>query len=152
LFACLVQKVHDSSRFLVLPNTGKYDVVITKRNIVYMSLSPNSLKTDNFLLWQTGLTNPLTTEPDRKAMVKFFGISERTAARWCLRGLPAYAKRQLTMIIEGRMLPPSWKGLQVVPDGLMAGNFHIPISHLRFWPFLMQCMDWSKAPVQILRP
>lgn len=117
-----------------------------------MSLLPNNLITDVFLLWQTGLTDPLTTTPDRRKMARFFGVSERTVARWCLRGLPAYAKRQLAMIIDGRMLPPQWKGIQIVPDGLMTGNFHIPISHLLFWPHLMRCVDWSKVPVQILHP
>lgn len=116
-----------------------------------MAVYKNSLLTDEFLLWQTGLAVPETSLPDRKLISTFFNVSDRTASRWILRGLPGYARRQLVMILDGRMLPPKWRGVQVVHDGLMLhGGYHIPIEHVRFWPFIMRCVDWSKVPQQAI--
>lgn len=117
-----------------------------------MAIYQKNLLSDSFLLWHTGLCIPETSAPDLKMIAEFFSVSARTASRWILRGLPAYVRRQLVMILDGRMLPPRWKGVQVVHDGLMLhGGHHIPIEHLLFWPFLMPCVDWSRVPHQAMK-
>lgn len=119
-----------------------------------MTLYKNNLLPDGFLLWQCGLTQPENTLPDKKKIAHFFGVTESLAGRWVLRGLPRYARRQLVMITDGRMLPPRWRGLQVCHDGLMvlSTGFHISIENLRLLPFVLRHVDWSKVPAVALSP
>lgn len=119
-----------------------------------MSIYQNDLLNDHFLLWQCGLVIPETSKPDRAKIANFFGVAESLAARWILRGIPRYARRQLIMIMDGRMLPPRWRGIQITHDGLvlLASGQHVPIENLRLLPLVLRHVDWSKVPALALAP
>lgn len=117
-----------------------------------MSIYQNNLLPDRTILWLTGFCSPDNTKPLPDKIAAFFCISERTSRRWVQRGLPSYARRQLIMILDGRMLPPGWRGIQICPDGLQFSGHFLPLNNLRLLPFIMRCVDWSKVPDVVQRP
>jgi hypothetical protein len=110
---------------------------------------------DRQLLWFTGFlttkNNPsqVTTEVDTLKLCAFFMVTPNTVRRWCAKGLPPKIRHQLEMIYAGDALPNSWRtaGLRVTERGLTLPSGHtLSIDTLKFWPFLMKAMDWSKVP------
>jgi len=117
-----------------------------------MSTYQSNLLSDASILCFTGLCVPETSKPIPEKIAKYFGISERTARRWIQRGLPRYARNQLVMILDGRMLPPQWKGIQICHDGIQFQGHWLPLNNLRLLPFILRHVDWSKVPAVVHRP
>lgn len=107
----------------------------------------NNLLPDRHLLWHCGLLVPETSAPDKTKISIFFSVSESTANRWISKGLPKYARKQLSMIINGTMLPSHWRGIRFVHDGIwLDSGHHVPLKTLRFLPFILHHVDWAKVP------
>ena len=117
-----------------------------------MAIYQNNLLPDRTILWLTGFCTPEQTKPMPDKISKFFGISDRTARRWVQRGLPAYARNQLIMVMDGRMLPPAWKGIQICHDGIHFNGHFLPLNNLRLLPFILKHVDWSKVPAVVHKP
>lgn len=117
-----------------------------------MSIYQNSLLTDKTILWLTGFCTPEETKPMPDKISKFFGITDRTARRWIQRGLPRYARNQLLMVLDGRMLPPAWKGIQICPDGIQFNGHFLPLNNLRLLPFILKHVNWDKVAPVVHRP
>lgn len=117
-----------------------------------MSIYQNNLLPDRTILWLTGFCTPEQTKPMPDKIAKFFNITDRTARRWIQRGLPAYARNQLIMVMDGRMLPPAWKGIQICHDGVRFNGHFLPLNNLRLLPFILKHVDWSKVPAVVHRP
>ncbi len=117
-----------------------------------MTIYQNSLLPDKTILWLTGFCTPEQTKPMPDKISKFFNVADRTARRWIQRGLPAYARNQLIMILDGRMLPPQWKGIQICHDGVNFNGHFLPLNNLKLLPFILRHVDWSKVPAVVHRP
>jgi hypothetical protein len=117
-----------------------------------MSIYKNSLLTDHTILWLTGFCTPEQTKPMPDKICNFFGISDRTARRWIHCGLPRYARNQLIMVLDGRMLPPQWKGIQICHDGIRFAGHFLPLNNLKLLPFILKHVDWSKVAPVVHKP
>ena len=85
---------------------------------------------------------------DVRKLAAFFGVAERTAYRWARTGLPSNVRHILECVLAGDFLPPEWKraGLKISPDRVhLASGHHVSVQVIKFWPFLAQCVDWTKA-------
>lgn len=101
---------------------------------------------DRVLLLSTGFCCPSGIDTNRLAT--FCGVSERTAYRWQRDGLPPRARHLLECLLAGDFLPPQWRraGLKVAHDRVYTpSGHHVSIDVLRFWPFIAQCVDWSRV-------
>lgn len=110
---------------------------------------------DNELLWLTGFYAPVVVSDtgvkhavDVGKLSGFFGVSMRTAYRWQRAGLPSNIRHILECVLSGDFLPPEWRrlGVRISAHGIQLQSGHsVSLDVLRYWPFLMRCIDWNKA-------
>lgn len=106
---------------------------------------------DRSLLLALGFLNGSTTGHgvDLVKLALFCGVSERTAQRWLIDGLPVRARHHLESLFAGDYLPPDWRraGVKIARDRIYLQSGHeMPLSAVIKWPFIVQAVDWSRVP------
>lgn len=104
---------------------------------------------DRTLLLAVGFFTP-SGRPDTLRISSFCGVSERTARHWIKHGLPRQARAHFENLLNGDYLPAEWRrlGIKVTHDRVYLQSGHtVTLDVLRYWPFLMQAVDWSKAVI-----